>query len=177
MQIQRINTSPMELVNLEELKAHMRIDHNAEDTILKSLQRAAYDWIEQFTGRSILTSEWKYLTTGLKASSEVRHALPFPNLLGVESVHHVFPNSKREKIKRFTLDQRFGVEYLCMMSKGVPIEIVYSAGFGPHPRFVPEAFHQALKILVAHWYEQREGCDVPATVDTILRPYQIRRLA
>jgi len=156
----------------------MRIDHGAEDELIKSLQRAAYDWIEQFTGRSILTTQWRFLTTALKAGSEIRHALPFPNLLDIESAHHVLAFAKKEKVKRYTLDQRHGVEYLCLLSKGFPVEVIYNAGFGPHPRFVPEAFHLSVKILVAQWFENREGlsCGIPATVDTILRPYQIRRL-
>ncbi len=47
----------MELVSLRELKEHMRIGHDAEDNVLKSLQRAAYDWVEQFTSRSLLTTQ------------------------------------------------------------------------------------------------------------------------
>lgn len=178
MQVQRINLSPVPLVSLDKLKSYMRIDHNAEDELIKDLQFAAYDWVEQFTNRSLLTTEWKFKTTPLKAGSEVRHALPFPNLLEITKVSHILSNIKHEETKAYSIDFRHGVEYLCAISKGVPIEIVYSAGFGPSARFVPEAFHQAIKILVALWYEEREGlgCGIPATVERILRPYQIRRL-
>ena len=179
MQVQRVNLSPMQLVSLTALKAHMRISTKTEDALIKDLQLAAYDWVEQFTGRSLLTTEWKFTTTSLKAGSEVRHALPFPSLLGIESVNHVFSNIKKEKTKKYTMEFRHGVEYICMLSMGVPIEIIYNAGFGPHPQFVPEAFHHAIKVLVALWFDEREGlgCCIPATIEAILRPYQIRRLA
>ena len=76
MQIQRVNVSPMELVTLSALKEHMRIEHDAEDSLLKSLQRAAYDWVEQFTCRSLLTTQWKFSSLPLKGGSEIRLALP-----------------------------------------------------------------------------------------------------
>lgn len=43
MQIQRVNISPMQLVSLAELKEYMRIEHEAEDGVIKNLQLAAYD--------------------------------------------------------------------------------------------------------------------------------------
>lgn len=182
MNIQRVISSPAELVSVAELKEHLRIEHDAEDTILKNLQRAAYDWVEQFTGRSILTSHWKFLTEPLKGGTEVHFSLPFPDLLEVEEVHHVFREGKnpstREQIKYYTMNIRHGISYISLISKGAPIEILYSAGFGPHPDAVPQGFHHAIKILVAHWYQNREGigCGIPETVEIFLRPYQIRRL-
>lgn len=177
MQIQRVSFLPIQLVSLAKLKAYMKIDGNEEDELINDLQFAAYDWVGQFTGRSILTTEWKFITTPLKAGSEVRHALPFPSLLEISKVSNLYSNIKRDETKAYYIDFRHGVEYICAISKGVPIEVVYSAGFGPSAKFVPEAFHQAIKILVALWYEEREGlgCGIPATVERILLPYQIRR--
>jgi uncharacterized phiE125 gp8 family phage protein len=56
--------------------------------------------------------------------------------------------------------------------------ISYSAGYGVNPADIPDAIHLAVKTLVASWYENREdlGCGIPATVITLLSPYQIRRL-
>jgi uncharacterized phiE125 gp8 family phage protein len=168
----------MELVTLRELKEHMRIDHDAEDDILKNLQRAAYDWVEQFTSRSLLTTQWRFLSLPLKGGSEIQQSLPFPNLLEVEDVHHVFTSSNKERIRRYTINQRNGIPYIGLISKGVPVEVIYKAGFGPHSNFVPEAFHHAIKILVAFWYQNREGsnCGIPDTIELFLRPYQVRRL-
>jgi uncharacterized phiE125 gp8 family phage protein len=178
MQIQRVTISPLELVSLRELKAHMRIDYDVEDDLLRSLQRAAYDWVEQFTGRSLLTSKWKLLSLPLKGGSEIGQSLPFPNLLEVEDVFHVFDQSHKERERRYTIHQRHGVPYIHLISKGVPIEVLYSAGFGPHSSFVPEAFHHVIKVLVAFWHNNREGlnCGIPDTVELFLRQYQLRRL-
>ena len=178
MQIQRLNLSPMELVSVDELKEHMRIDHDAEDALLKSLQRAAYDWVEQFSCRSLLTTQWRYQSLPLKGGSEVQLTLPFPNLLEVETVRHVFTSTNKEEALEYSIHERNGISYVCLVSKGVPVEVTYNAGFGPHPTFVPEAFHHAVKVLAAHWFQNREGsnCGIPDTVEIFLRPYQIRRL-
>lgn len=178
MQVKRFNVSPIELVTLTELKEYMRIEHDVEDTLLKSLQRSAYDWVEQFTCRSLLTTQWCFTSLPLKEGSEIHLCLPFPNLQKIEKVHHVFTSGNKEAVKKYSTLERHDIPYVCLLSKGVPVEVIYSAGFGAHPDFVPEAFRHAVKVLVAHWYENREGliCGIPDTVETFLRPYQIRRL-
>lgn len=178
MQIQRVTTTPLELVSVRELKEHMRIDHDVEDDLLRNLQRAAYDWVEQFTSRSLLTTQWKLLSLPLKAGSEIGQSLPFPNLLEIEDVHHVFNQSHKERERRYTICQRNETPYIYLISKGVPIEVLYNAGFGPYPSAVPEAFHYVIKVLVAYWYQNREGlsCGIPDTVELFLRQYQIKRL-
>lgn len=178
MHIQRLTTSPPELVSLRALKEHMRIEHDVEDDLLRSLQRSAYDWVEQFTSRSLLTTQWRLLSLPLKGGSEIGQSLPFPNLLEVEEVFHIFNQSNKERERRYTIHERYGVPYIHLVSKGVPIEVLYSAGFGPHPSFVPEAFHHVIKVLVAFWYDNREGlsCGIPDTVELFLRQYQFRRL-
>jgi uncharacterized phiE125 gp8 family phage protein len=63
------------------------------------------------------------------------------------------------------------------------IEIDFTAGYGDNPSDVPEPILQALKLLVAHWYEVRNpvhigqiASRVPDTVSGLLAPYKVRRL-
>ena len=63
------------------------------------------------------------------------------------------------------------------------IEIEFTAGYGDNPSDVPEPILQALKLLVAHWYEVRNpvhigqmATRVPDTVSSLLAPYKVRRL-
>jgi len=178
MHIQRLNASSKELVSLEELKEYMRIDHDAEDTLLNTLQRSAYEWVEQFTCRSLLTTQWRFKSPPLKEGSEIQLCLPFPGLLEIEKVNHFHTSVNKEAVKRYTILEKNGIAYVCLRSKGIPVEIIYTAGFGPHPDCVPEAFRHAIKVLVAYWFENREGsiCGIPDTVEIFLHPYQVRRL-
>ena len=63
------------------------------------------------------------------------------------------------------------------------IEIAVTAGFGDAGSDVPEPVRQALLLLIAHWYEQREPvmlggerADIPGTVAGLLAPYRPIRL-
>lgn len=178
MQLKRLLVSSDELVSLEELKEHMRIEHEDEDSLLKGLLRSAYDWVEQFTCRSLLTTQWCFTSLPLKKGSEINVCLPFPNLIGVESVHHVFTEDHKEFVKRFVVEGKNGLSYVCLLSKGMPVEIIYKSGFGARSEEVPDTIRQAIKVLAAYWYENREGsfCGIPDTVRTFLHPYQVRRL-
>jgi uncharacterized phiE125 gp8 family phage protein len=59
------------------------------------------------------------------------------------------------------------------------IEIVYVAGFGNAGSDVPDAILKAMKLLVAHWYENREAvvigtitAELPFAVKALLQPYR-----
>jgi uncharacterized phiE125 gp8 family phage protein len=62
-------------------------------------------------------------------------------------------------------------------------EIAFAAGYGDEADDVPGPVRQALKLLVAHWFERREPVvlglgaqEVPATVAALLLPYRRVRL-
>lgn len=56
-------------------------------------------------------------------------------------------------------------------------------GYGDGPVEVPEALHHAIRLLVAHWYDNRgliaignQGAALPATVDALIAPYRMLSL-
>jgi uncharacterized phiE125 gp8 family phage protein len=63
------------------------------------------------------------------------------------------------------------------------IEIDFVAGYGDAPSDVPQPIRQALLLLVAHWYENREPVEIgatatviPGSVSSLLSLYRRRRL-
>jgi uncharacterized phiE125 gp8 family phage protein len=63
------------------------------------------------------------------------------------------------------------------------IEISLRVGYGATPTAVPEPLRQALRLLVAHWYDHRDpaevtmpGAKVPAAVSALLAPYRRPRV-
>jgi uncharacterized phiE125 gp8 family phage protein len=63
------------------------------------------------------------------------------------------------------------------------IEIDFVAGYGDAPSDVPQPIRQALLLLIAHWYENREPVEIgatatpiPGTVSDLLSPYRRRRI-
>ena len=60
------------------------------------------------------------------------------------------------------------------------IEIDFTAGYGAAATSVPEPIRQALKLLVAHWYEHRDPVEIgdpetaiPAAVSALVKPYGV----
>ena len=63
------------------------------------------------------------------------------------------------------------------------IEIDVSVGFGDAASDVPEPLRQAIRLLIAHWYENRrvastvgESSVLPATVSALIAPYRMLSL-
>jgi uncharacterized phiE125 gp8 family phage protein len=61
------------------------------------------------------------------------------------------------------------------------IEIDIRLGFGETPEALPEPLRLAIRMLVAHWFENRgdledEARGLPAAVHTLLRPFRAIRL-
>jgi uncharacterized phiE125 gp8 family phage protein len=178
MQLVKITGPTIDLVGLSSLKEHLKIEHNVDDDLLRNLQKAAYEWVENYIGRTLLTSYWEYTITPFKQNCEVRQALPFPPLCNVESMHQIQPNGKKVALRRFTTEVHHGITYVCFVSQNLPIVINYSAGYGAKTTDVPEVIYLSVKTLTTCWYENREGlgCGIPPAVITLLSPYQIRRL-
>ena len=48
------NQTPPMPISLEELKSHLKVDHDVEDALVQSYLAAAVDWAERATNRAIL---------------------------------------------------------------------------------------------------------------------------
>ena len=63
------------------------------------------------------------------------------------------------------------------------IELDVTVGFGDAAINVPEPLRQAIRLLVAHWYENRglmadvdKGVVLPSTVAALIAPYRVLSL-
>jgi len=63
------------------------------------------------------------------------------------------------------------------------IEIDFDAGYGDDPTDVPEPLRQAMRLLIAHWYEHRGMAAVgqsvaalPQALGPLLAPYKVLSL-
>jgi uncharacterized phiE125 gp8 family phage protein len=104
MQLSKTAAPTADLVNLSNLKEYLKIEHNVDDDLLRQLQKAAYEWIENYTGRTFLTTHWQYTINPIKQNCEVRHALPFPPVCEVEAIHQIQSNDK--KVRHSTKERR-----------------------------------------------------------------------
>lgn len=182
----------VEPVSLSEAKAHCRVDSDAEDTLMSSLILAARLYIEQMLDIALISQDWSLYLDQWPDGAHVE--LPLAPLMSLQSIRTY--NAADEAItvdpadyNIDTASRRPRIAFNTGVSRPVPgrpvngIEIVFTAGYGAAADDVPMPIRQALKMLVAHWYEAREPVviaqhaeSVPATVASLIAPYRSAKL-
>jgi uncharacterized phiE125 gp8 family phage protein len=182
----------VEPITLAEAKAHCRIEHDAEDMLIASLILAARLHIEQSLDIALVSQGWSLYLDAWPRGAHVE--LPLAPLIGVASIK-TYDAADDETIidpgdySIDTASRRPRIAFGSDASRPVPgralngIEIAFTAGYGAAADDVPMPIRQALKMLVAHWYEAREPVaieqhaeSVPATVAGLIAPYRSARL-
>lgn len=148
-----------EIVSLDEMKLHLRIDHDDEDALIKDLITSARKYAE-FTvcGKAFAEQTLIYYPTRLVGRIE----LPYPPLQSIERFEYKDIDGTTHGL---TEDEDFYADVRRSAVQPVarwptvslhpvnPIEIEYVAGYAEAPADV----QHAIKLLVGHWYEYREG--------------------
>ncbi len=169
-----------EVISLAEIKLHLRIDTNDEDTLLSSLIIAAKRYVEEVTRRQLLTStKILYLDS---FSSEIR--LSKPPAQSVTSIQYIDIDGDTQtvdssvyeidtSVEPATINLAYGQSWPSVRGDKNCITVTFVAGYGTKDD-VPEMIKTAIKLIVGGWYEHREGISpltikkVPQCVDSIL---------
>jgi len=158
-------TAPDPIVSLADAKAHLRVDFADDDAFISGLVMAAeamLDGPNGMVGKAIATQRW----TLTKAMMVGRTRLPIP----------VVPFRSVVSLKYYDIDnvqqtadladfvvfgnEDFGyiepiVSWPLMYDRPNAIELIFEAGFGDVAD-VPKNLVHAAKMMIGHWYEDRE---------------------
>jgi len=175
-----------EPLTLAELKAHCRVDDATDDTLITSLQVAARQYVENRTAH-ILCGRAFYLEASSFPSGYDALVLPIGAVQSVTSITYVDTAgavqtwaSDQYRTQTNLLQARirpalnlYAYPNTAIIDDAVRIAVV--AGYA-NQAAVPEMAKHAIRLLVAHWYENREGVingtissDVKLTVEALLR--------
>lgn len=179
---------PAEPITLAEAKAFLRVDHEAEDALIGSLITAARATVEALTRRALIDQSWRIIRDAWPASSLI--AAPINPLREVIAAH-VLDASGAEipvPVGAFICDiarlpglirvDRSMVVAPGRAIAGIAIDVV--AGHGPDADHVPSPLIEAVRVVLAHFYEHRDvpgpGAAFPARLDTLVAPFRVMRL-
>lgn len=179
-------------VSLADAKAHLRVDGSDEDALIASLIETATAHIEREYGLALITQGLTVIRDDWPETWLVE--LPVSPIQSIDSVTtyeadgggfafdsgHWFADLASQP-PRIVLHGTAPWPRPGRRANG--IEIAVTAGYGDAPDDVPTPIRQAVLLLVAHWFEQREPVaigfgaqDIPATVAGLLAPYRTVRL-
>lgn len=184
-------------VTLQDAKAHMRITANDDDIYISYLIKAARQWVEEYTGRKLITQtvtryldDWpdeNYIDLpygGLQSVTSIKYTDSDGDQSTWSSGDYIVETGSNEARSRgrvvLAYDETYPTDVLYPSN---PIEIIYVCGYGATKGHVPATIRQAIMILVSEWYENREPYHnipfmgaIPHGVENILMPHCIRKL-
>ena len=156
-------------VSLIEAKLHLRVDHDAEDSLIERIIRAATERAEEIQGRAYVTQTFRL---GLPRFPRGRVIyLPRPPLQSVEQITYLDPAGEEQTLSPDTYRAdpaavpgrvilRRGAAWPETADEPDAVRITYAAGYGDTGAAVPEETRAAILLFVGHLYEQREAVTV-----------------
>lgn len=184
-----ITPPAVEPLSLAEMKAWLRVEGEAEDEIVGALIASARLVVENLTRRLLVFQTWRLVLDEWPGQGVT---LPFSPVRSV--IVRTFDASgvaTAADPQEYRLDDVGGTVKLNFPG-GAPqpgrlragIEIDVEAGFAADADGVPAPLRQAMRILVARWYENRGDVEAdgdmartPASVAALVAPYRRVRLS
>lgn len=179
-----------EPITLDEAKCHLRVTVTEDDVLIEGLILAARQQVELECSRALIKQTFEL---ALDAFPWEAITIPRPPLVSVTSIVYTDVNGATQTLatSEYTVDNRREPAVIVPAwgktwpsTREVPNAVVvrYVAGYGDDPGLVPEAIKLAAKMLIGHWYENREAAFIgqgfvpivtPVAVDRLLMPHRI----
>jgi len=173
------------IITVADLKAHMRVTHTAEDTLISALRSAAISWVEEhcniklgsYTALGYLPGFYNsYIPIGpVTAVTEVKYQTTadtdYTTDLTTLVAGNWFTDTISQPARIAFRDYPNVYEYAL-----TPVVVSFTAGYST----MPAPVLQAIRLLVAHMYENRQE-EIVGTIttrlkfglDALLNPFRI----
>jgi uncharacterized phiE125 gp8 family phage protein len=181
----------VEPISLDEAKSHLRVEHDDDDDVIAALIAGARVHVEAQTRRALIAQSWRLIRDRWPDNGRIA-VLPAPLVqLAAARVYRLDGTTQAIDPAAFAADVASAPALLSFVSGAMPapgrivagIELDVDVGFGEAAEDVPVPLRQAIRVLVAHWYENRgliaQGAGVavlPETAAALLMPYRVLSL-
>lgn len=169
------------MLTLTEVKAHLRVDHDHEDTLINSLIEPSYQFAEEYTGRSVLPVQKVLNLDNFQSLIE----LPVIPVVSIENITYNDTDGALQTLTEYYLDLREQRATLqAAQNESFPgtdetfenVTITYSVGYS----VIPSVINQAVLLIIGSLYEQRENhiigvpiSKVPVAAEYLLATHRV----
>lgn len=178
----------VEPLTLAEARTYLRVDHEAEDTLIAALITAARATVEALTRRVLIDQGWRIVRDAWPASGLITAPVNPLRAITAARVIDVAGTEAALPLDVFTVDGARLPGLIRVVRGAVPapgralagIALDVTAGHGPDADHVPSPLIEAVRVVLAHFYEHRDvpgpGAAFPARLDTLVAPFRVARL-
>lgn len=178
-----------EPLTLGEAKLHLRMDHDADDTLIAGLIVVAREHAEAFCRRPFVSRNYQ-ATFSKFPGRGLPLVLPVPGVSAVSTVTYADTTNATVSMvagtdyrlvrgpTHHTLELPPNLTYWPLTAlRGDAVTVSYTAGYG-FAADVPRGVRAAMLLLVGHLYENREavskdaGSELPLGMQAILFPFR-----
>lgn len=158
------------------MRLQLRVDHDAEDDLLRAYIQAARQSCEEETWRALLPQTWELALEAWPVGREI--ILPKPPLQSVTWVHYTLQDGTVETLSStlYRVDTRSEPGRIVLVAAanwpsdtldvGLPIVVRFVAGYASAAA-IPAPLVQGMRLLVGTWYANRESVNVGNIVNEL----------
>lgn len=182
-----VTPATLRVITADEAREHCRVSSLVEDAQFDAWITAATQWVERYTGRGLLTQSYRLALPSWVTSVSLPYAAPLQSITEVEyydadNAQQTWTSSNYrtnlyQEPGRFEIDQDATRPSTYWRDDAVQIE--YVVGW-TSAELVPAPMVQAVKMLVADWYANRENSlvgitsrDAQFSVEALCAPYRV----
>lgn len=194
LRLEQVSAPSVEPVSLADAKLHLRVDIDDDDDLITGLIVAAREHAEEVTRRALITQTWNYYRDDFPAGETL--LIPRPPLQSVGGIYYTPDEGSEQEISNdeYQVDAH-GEPGRVVLTSGASwpgdalvrangLRVQFVAGYGDEADDVPEPIRLAIKMMVGHWYENREWSvatgniqEVPFAVDALLRSSRVLKFS
>lgn len=165
----KVTSEPsVEPITTAEAKTHLRIDSSDEDTLIGNYVTAARKLLEKLTRRSFITQT---ITMKLDSFSGGEILLPRSPAQSVTSIQYVDTDGATQTWSSglYSVDTNshparvtpiYDEDFPDTQAVSNAVTVTFVAGFGDATTDIPEDIRLLIRLLVGHWFENREATTI-----------------
>ena len=196
MALKLITAPAAEPISTADARTHCRVDDTTDNSYLDALVAAAREHCEMFTGRALISQTWDlyldrfpcgdYFGDVGRYRDAAAIRLPKPPAVSITSVVYYDTSGTLQTMDAslYSLDTAseparltpvYGSVWPATQDIPNAVKIRFVCGYGAAGSAVPASIIHAMKLLVGHWYENREqvatgtiATNLPMAVEALL---------